>query len=166
MSKKDQTDIHFKLPLANKDNDKKQILEGKKKLLEIYVIASGLIIASTQSTISLIAINTSANASDYYTTISTTKTIITDSNICFFFLLIFLMIYYTGMLDKILGFVLIYSICISIFFSNILTNFLILNSCLPSWSYGIMHFALFIAIMLSLLDIRFIMEKITKMQNK
>lgn len=89
MSDLDKTDITLN-----------KVLEDKKKLLEIYVITSGLIIASIQNTSTLIAINTSENETTYNYTISHAKIIIGISNLTFFLFIFLVLMYYMKTFDK------------------------------------------------------------------
>jgi hypothetical protein len=144
----------------DKKRDDKQIFENKNKLLEIYIIASGLIIAATQSTISLISINTSANVSNYSSTIETTKSLIECSNLAFFLLLFVVLVYYTGMFNDNVSYTILYTTIISISFSFILTIFLKLNTNLPIISYFALFFSMSIAILLFLAYNSILMQKL------
>jgi len=143
-----------------KNDNFNKIQKGKKKLLEIYVIACGLIIASIQSTGSLLAINTSANAIDYNNIISATKTLISNSNLAFFLFLFVILVYYTGMFDESVEFIALFTTLISIFFSLILINFVSLYMPLSNEAYFGLFTLIFIAIQLCLVHNSILMEKI------
>ena len=132
--------------------DKRKLLEDKKKLLEIYVFVSGLIVASTQTTTALIAVNLSANETIYKSTILITKAIIGTSNIAFFLFIFLLLIYYTKTFDEDLKFTTLLVTLLSIFFSYILTNFVNLYIDLSLIKYFGLFILIFIAILSTLVQ--------------
>lgn len=134
------------------DKKKKDVLEGKKKLLEIYVFVSALIIASIQTTTSLIAVNTSINEAVYKSTVLYVRGIVGLSNISFFFFIFLLILYYTKVFDEQLPFTAFLITSISIFFSIILTNFIDLQINFSFSAYMFLFVLLFIAIFFSLLS--------------
>ena len=147
------------------EETEKKVLEDKKKLLEIYIIISGLIIASIQSTSTLIAINTSINEVAYKETILFTKATIGTSNLVFLLLVFLILIYYTKTFDENLVFTTFLVILISIFFSYILTNFVHLQTRLSLVSYFTLFALIFAAMFLSLVQNSILRIELNKIFN-
>jgi hypothetical protein len=98
--------------------EKKDILEGKKKLLEVYLLISALVIATTQTTTFLIAINTSINETLYHQSKLYTKGVIGSSNLAFFLLLFLLIVYYCDFFDNSLLYTFLFVYSLPILFSS------------------------------------------------
>lgn len=142
-----------------------KVLEDKKKLLEIYVIASGLIIASIQSTSTLITINTSANETIYNNEILSAKIIIGMSNLTFFLFIFLVLMYYMKTFDKSIKFTTFFIVLISIFFSYILTNFVYLQM-YYRLNYLMLFSFIFIAVSLNLIQNSILMIELEKINFK